>query len=433
MSEKFDAIVVGAGVAGLAAAYTMVKNGLKVIVIEKGQKPGSKNVMGGVLYRHMMDEIIPDFWKEAPLERPIVEQRFWMMDQGSVVQTGYRGMEWAKPPYNNFTVFRGKFDQWFAKKCIEAGALIINETVVKECIIESNKVIGVRTDRPDGDIYSDVVILADGVNSLLAKSLGFHREWRRDEVALAVMEELKMSPDKIEDRFCLDKGMGATIEIFGDGTMGMVGTAFIYTNKEHISIGCGALLSQMCSKQIKPYELLERLKQHPMVKPLIEGGEPCEYYAHLIPEGGYKSIPKLVGDGVIVVGDAAQFVNGIHREGSNLGMTSGRYAGETVVRAKKIGRFGISELSYYNDLINKSFIIKDLKKYKNTSRFMEENPSLFNHYIPAANRAMSEIFTVDGISKTEKQKNAVKHLIKGKSKFGMAIEGLKIWKAMNNG
>lgn len=431
MSEKFDAIVVGAGVAGLAAAYTMAKEGLKVIVIEKGQNPGSKNVMGGVLYRHMMDEIIPDFWKEAPLERPIIEQRFWMLGKESALQTAYRGMEWAKEPYNNFTVFRGKFDQWFAKKCIEVGALIINETVVKECIIKNYKVVGVRTDRPDGEIYADVVVLADGVNSLLAKRLGFHREWRKDEVALAVMEELKMPSGKIEDRFSLDKGMGATIEMFGDGTLGMVGTAFIYTNKEHISIGCGALLSQMCEKQVKPYELLEHLKQHPMIKPLIAGGEPCEYYAHLIPEGGYKSIPNLVGDGVLLVGDAAQFVNGIHREGSNLGMTSGRFAGETIIRAKKQGTFNEQELSYYHDLIYKSFIVKDLKKYKNASNTMEGNPEIFNHYIPAANKAMSEMFTVDGVSKADKQKLAIKHLEKGRSKLRMAMDGIKIWKAMN--
>ncbi|WP_368487539.1 FAD-dependent oxidoreductase [Clostridium sp. BJN0013] len=348
MSEKFDAIVVGAGVAGLSAAYVMAKAGLDVIVIEKGKYPGAKNVMGGVLYRHMMDEIIPDFWKEAPLERPVVEQRFWLMDENSAVQTGYRDMEWSKPPYNNFTVFRGKFDQWFAKKCIEAGALIINETVVKECIVESNKVVGVSTDRPDGKIYADVVVLADGVNSLLSKSLGFHGEWRKDEVVLAVMEELKIPSEKIEERFNLNKGMGATIEIFGDGTLEMVGTAFIYTNKEHISIGCGALLSQMANKQVKPYELLEYIKQHPMIKPLIAGGgESCEYYAHLIPEGGYKSIPKLVGDGVILVGDAAQFVNGIHREGSNLGMTSGRFAAETIIRAKELDEFSERTLSYY--------------------------------------------------------------------------------------
>ncbi|MDF2503606.1 FAD-dependent oxidoreductase [Clostridium sp.] len=430
MTEKFDAIVVGAGVAGLAAAYVMAKEGLNVIVIEKGKYPGSKNVMGGVLYRHMMEEIIPDFWKDAPLERPIVEQNFWLLGKESVVKTGYRGMEWKKSPYNNFTVFRGKFDNWFAKKCIEVGALIINETVVKECILENNKVVGIRTDRPNGDIYAEVVVLADGVNSLLAKKLGFHREWHKDQVALAVMEELKMPSEKIEERFNLDKGMGATIEIFGDGTLGMVGTAFIYTNKEHISIGCGALLSQMCKKNVKPYELLEYIKQHPIIKPLINGSESCEYYAHLIPEGGYRSIPKLVGDGVIVIGDAAQFVNGIHREGSNLGMTSGRFAAETVIAAKKLDKFDEQALSHYQDLVKNSYIVKDLKKYKNASSTMESNPHFFNHYIPAANKVMSEMFTVDGISKAEKQKLAIKHVTKGRSIFGLAKDGLKIWKAM---
>ena len=430
MSEKFDAIIVGAGVAGLSAAYLMAKAGLKVIVIEKGQYPGSKNVMGGVLYRHMMEEIIPDFWKDAPLERPVIEQNLWIMGKESVVKTGYKGMEWSKAPYNCFTVFRGKFDQWFAKKCIEVGALIVNETVVKECIIENNKVVGVRTDRPDGDIYANVVVLADGVNSLLGKSLGFHKEWRKDQVALAVMEELKMASEKIEERFNLDKGMGATIEIFGDGTLGMVGTAFIYTNKDHISIGCGALLSQMYEKQVKPYELLEYIKNHPVIKPLIAGSVPCEYYAHLIPEGGYKSIPKLIDDGVIVVGDAAQFVNGIHREGSNMGMTSGRFAAETIIRAKEIGQFNKKELSYYEDLIKKSFITKDLKKYKNASSTLEANPEYFNHYIPAVNQSVNEMLTVDGLSKSKKQKLIIKHMFGGKSILSTTKEILKMVKAV---
>ena len=430
MNEKYDAIIVGAGVAGLSAAYVMSKAGLKVIVIEKGHHPGSKNVMGGVLYCNMMEEIIPNFWKDAPLERPIVEQNIWMMGKESVTKTGYKDMEWSKAPYNNFTVFRGKFDKWFAKKCVEVGTLIINETVVKECIVENNKVVGVRTDRPDGDIYANVVVLADGVNSLLGKSLGFHKEWRKDEVALAVMEELKMPAEKIEERFNLDKGLGATIEIFGDGTLGMVGTAFIYTNKDHISIGCGALLSQMYEKQVKPYELLEYIKNHPVIKPLIAGSEPCEYYAHLIPEGGYKSIPKLVDDGVIVIGDAAQFVNGIHREGSNMGMTSGRFAAETIIRAKEIGEFNKKELSYYEDLINKSFITKDLKKYKNASSTLEANPDYFNHYIPAVNRSVKEMLTVDGISKSKKQKLILKHMFGGKSIFATAKEILKMVKAV---
>jgi len=428
LSEKFDAIIVGAGVAGLSAAYIMSKSGLKVIVIEKGQHPGSKNVMGGVIYRHMMEEIIPDFWKDAPIERPIVEQNLWILGKESVVKTGYKGMEWSKAPYNNFTVFRGKFDQWFAKKCVEVGTLIINETVVKECIIKNDKVVGVRTDRPNGDIFADVVVLADGVNSLLGKSLGFHKEWRTDQVALAVMEELKLPSQKIEERFNLEKGMGATIELFGDGTLGMVGTAFIYTNKDHISIGCGALLSQMYEKHIKPYELLEYIKNHPIIKPLIAGSEPCEYYAHLIPEGGYKSIPKLVANGVIVIGDAAQFVNGIHREGSNMGMTSGRFAAETIIKAKGIGEFTERTLSHYQDLINKSYITKDLEKYKNASSTLENNGAYFNHYMPAINKSVSEMLTVDGATKSEKQKRITKHMTKGRSKLTAALEIFKMIK-----
>ncbi|HEY8952645.1 MAG TPA: FAD-dependent oxidoreductase, partial [Candidatus Dormibacteraeota bacterium] len=71
--EKFDAVVVGAGPAGTAAAITMAKAGLQVALLERGAKPGSKNVMGGILYNHYLEEIVGDSWKEAPLERPIIE------------------------------------------------------------------------------------------------------------------------------------------------------------------------------------------------------------------------------------------------------------------------------------------------------------------------------------------------------------------------
>lgn len=149
MSEKFDVIVVGAGPAGISCSYELAKAGVNVLLIERGEYPGSKNVMGGVLYRKMMEDVIPEFWKEAPLERPIVEQRFMMMDKESAVTVGYKGMEWGQEPYNNFTVLRAKFDQWFAGKAVEQGALLVNETVVLECIVEDGKVVGVRTDRPD--------------------------------------------------------------------------------------------------------------------------------------------------------------------------------------------------------------------------------------------------------------------------------------------
>lgn len=428
--NKYDVIIVGAGVAGLSAAYVLAKAGVNVVVLERGLNPGSKNVMGGVLYRQMMEELIPEFWKDAPLERPIVEQRFWLMGKDAVTSGGYKDLEWAKPPYNNFTVFRGKFDAWFASKCVEAGALIINETVAVECIVKEGKVVGVRTTRPDGDLYANVVILADGVNSLLARRLGFHKEWRPSQVALAIMEQIKLPAVTIEERFNVASGQGVTIELYGDATLGMMGTAFIYTNKEHVSIGCGTLLSALSQSKITPYDLLDRLKQHPLVEPLIKGGEAVEYYAHLIPEGGYHSVPKLVGNGVMIIGDAAQLVNGIHREGSNLAMTSGRLAAEAYLVAHRVGDFDERMLSPYAVAITESYVIKDLKKYKNATHIMETNPAYFKTYLPAVNEAVKEFLSVDGRPKRSKQWLIVKRFFGHRGWFRSLWEIIKLGRSM---
>jgi electron transfer flavoprotein-quinone oxidoreductase len=430
MSEKFDCIVVGAGPAGIACAYELAKAGVDVLLLERGEYPGSKNVMGGVLYRQMMEEIIPDFHKEAPLERPIVEQRFMMLDKESAVTFGYKGMEWAREPYNNFTVLRAKFDQWFAQKAVDQGALLINETVALECIVEDGRVVGVRTDRPNGDLYADVVVLADGVNSLLAKSLGFHKEFKPDEVALATMEIIKLDRKIIEDRFNLEADQGCTIELFGDATKGILGTGFLYTNKDTLSIGVGTLLSGLIKHKIKPYELLEYVKQHPMIRPYLQGGEQQEYLAHLIPEGGYYSMPKVVGPGVLVVGDAAQLVNAIHREGSNMAMTSGRLAAETIVMAKQAGDYSETMLNHYRQRLMDSFVGQDLKKYKDSTHHFDKFPQYFDQYIPMMNRAASQMFTVDGTSKRQKQKKIWRDIGTVKEKLRIARDVYRAWKVM---
>nr|WP_295969729.1 FAD-dependent oxidoreductase [uncultured Bacillus sp.] len=430
MSEKFDVIVVGAGPAGTACAFTCAKNGLKVLQIERGEYPGSKNVMGGVLYRKQLEELIPQFWHEAPLERPIIEQRFWMMDKESTVTFSYKGLEWGVEPYNNFTVLRAQFDQWFAQKAVEEGVLLINETVVTECIVENEKVVGVRTDRPDGDVYADVVVLADGVNSLLGKQLGFHKEFRPDEVALTVMEVINLPKEKINDRFNLEENQGCTIEIFGDSTKGNVGTAFLYTNKDSLNIGVGTTLSSMISAKLKPYELLDYLKNHPMVRPLLAGGESAEYLAHLIPEGGFRSVPKVAGNGVLVIGDAAQLVNAIHREGSNMAMASGKMAAEAIMEAKERNDFSESSLNSYRDALNASFIIKDLEKYKDATHTFEHNPQYFREYVPMMNQAASSFFSVDGTPKKEKQKQIMSSIKGQKGTFNVIKDLYRAWKAV---
>jgi len=435
MNEKFDAVVVGGGPAGAAAALTMAKAGLSVVLLERGEFPGAKNLFGGVLYRKQIEEHVPEFWLErnAPIERHIVEQRIWLMGKESMTTLGHRN-EAYKEPFNCFTGLRVKFDQWFADKAVAAGAIPVYETVALDVIREGDRVVGVKTDRDDGDLYADVVVIADGVNSLLGKAMGIHKEWAPDEVSLAVKEVIALPREKIEDRFNLEGDEGVTIEFMGETSLGMAGMGFLYTNKETISLGVGVMVNHLREKRIKPYDLLESVKQHPMIRKLIQGGETKEYSGHLIPEGGYTSMPQLSGAGWVVAGDAAQMVNFVHREGTNLAMTSGKLAAEAIIEAKTKGDFSAASLKRYDELIRESFILKDLKKYRGMHQFLkDQDPELLFDKLPrAANEAAYNMFLVDGITKAEKQKKAVK-LMKDAAGGTMNLLklGYKGWRAMN--
>src|SRR6266542_3443962 len=284
----------------------------------------------------------------------------WLLTSDSILQAGFKSLRYAEEPHNAFTVLRVKFDKWFADKATAAGALLITNTVVEDVVREGNQIVGVRTGREGGEVYANVVIAADGVNSLLSKKAGLHGELASNHVALATKEVINMTREKIEDRFLLNPNEGATIEVFGDSTMGMLGYGFIYTNRDSLSVGVGALLSDLIRKKVNPNDLMERFKSHPMLKKLLEGGESKEYMAHLIPEGGAAAMPPLYTDGMLVVGDAAGMSNAIYREGSNLALASAKIAAQTCVEAHKAGDFSSKTLSQYKGLLDDSFVMKDL-------------------------------------------------------------------------
>lgn len=431
--EHFDAIVVGAGPSGNAATYTMAKAGLKVLQIERGEYPGSKNVQGAILYANALEKIIPDFRDDAPLERHIIEQRMWMLDDTSFVGTHYRSDDYNKPPYNRYTIIRAQFDKWFSSKVREAGALLICETTVEELLMDGKRCIGVRCDRMGGEVYADVVVLADGVNSTLARKAGFHGEIEAKNVALAVKEILFMPEEVIQQRFNIGEESGVVIEMMGSVTEGMVGTGFLYTNKDSLTIGVGCMLSDFKANpnRTTPYALLEKLKKHPSIAPLIEGGEMKEYAAHLIPEGGFHAVPQIYGEGWMIVGDSGGFVNAAHREGSNLAMTTGRLAAETVIAAKAAKQpLTAKTLSAYKAALDESFVMKDLKKYRDLPEVLHTSPQFFTTYPALVNRAAQTMFTVDGVDKKTKEREIFGSFKSARRLGGLMSDAFKIWRAV---
>lgn len=431
-AEKFDAIVVGAGPSGNTAAYTMAKAGLKVLQIERGEYPGSKNVQGAILYADALEKVIPDFRDDAPLERHIIEQRIWVLDDNSFVGTHHRSDDYNQPPHNRYTIIRAQFDKWFSAKVREAGALLICETTVEELLMDGERCIGVRCDRQGGEVYADVVILADGVNSTLARKAGFHGELKAGHVALAVKEILFMPEEVIQQRFNVKEEEGVVIEMMGTVTEGMVGTGFLYTNKDSLTIGVGCMLSDFKANPLKtpPYALLEKLKKHPCIAPLIEGGEMKEYCAHLIPEGGFHAVPKVFGEGWMIVGDSGGFVNAAHREGSNLAMTTGRLAAETVIAAKAAGQpMTAKTLKAYKARMDDSFVMKDLHKYRELPQVLHASPQFFTTYPALVSRAARTFFTVDGVDKKTKQREILGSFKSARRWHGLVGDAFKLWRA----
>ncbi|MCJ7764093.1 MAG: FAD-dependent oxidoreductase [Dehalococcoidales bacterium] len=420
MKESFDVAIVGAGPAGISAACILADSGVKTIVLERGEYPGAKNMSGGVLYGHNLAQILPDYTeRKCPIERNIVESRIWYLSNEGGYSIGYRDSIFATDrKYNAFTVGRARFDRWYAEQAHKKGALIVPSTTVTNFLRDDKgSVIGVVTSREDGEVRAKVTLLANGINSPLAASTGYRAEPKPEEVALAVKETIELPSELIEQRFGVSGEDGVTIEILGEIIGGMDGVAVIYTNRGTLSLSIGANLADLAASKIKPYELMESFKQHPMVAPLIAEGQSREYIAHWLPEGGYNAMPSLCGDGYLIAGDSAMLFNALHREGSNLAMASGKMAAEAIIEALNRGDCSRKGLASYGERLAESFVIKDMKKYRRFGSFLYQNKEIYNQLPRLASFAAREMLTVNGISKKQKQKLIMQGIRKEMSLF----------------
>jgi electron transfer flavoprotein-quinone oxidoreductase len=367
-----DVVIVGAGPAGSAAATVLARAGRSVVLLERGPFAGSKNMYGGVVYPRILDGLHAEWWKEAPIQPWVTRRSTMLLTDTQALTVDFRSSNWGRPPYNGATAYRPDWDHWLADKAVAEGARLVCSTTATGLLRDATGgVVGVTTDREGGDLRARAVIACDGVNSFLAKEAGLYGEVDAANYTVGVKETLALPRSVIDERFGVRGDEGVDIEILG-GTAGVNGGGFVYTNSDTIAVGVVLKLPKLAAQQRRPEEIIEHLKAHPAIAPLVEGGEVKEYSAHVIPEAGLEMMPKMTADGMLVAGDAAAMclAAGIWLEGVNFAMASGIYAGEAVVDALANGDTSAVGLAGYERRLRETFVLRDHKKLRRAPRLV---------------------------------------------------------------
>jgi electron transfer flavoprotein-quinone oxidoreductase len=393
--EKIDAVIVGGGLAGLAAAYRLSASGRQVILLERGDAPGSKNVSGGRIYVDPIRRYVPEIVKEAPFERHVVKEMLVVLTDTGSVLLEHGNERWRQEPYMSHTVLRARFDSWFADRVAEKGCFVIPKRRVDDLLWEDGRVAGVRAGGEE--IPAHVVIAADGALSFMAEKAGLRARRTPRDYAVAIKEVYKLDPKIIEDRFGLSPNEGAACLFMGAVTRGMFGGGFLYTNKDSLSVGLVVGIDALMKEggAIESHRLMEAFVARPEVERWVRGGELKEYSAHVISEAGIQGVHKLCTGGMLVAGDAAGLALnlGLTVRGMEFAIASGVMAAEVadaaIAEADTSGQF----LSLYEEKLKESFVLRDMETFRR-SREVLENPRLFTVYPKFLCELFESLFTV---------------------------------------
>ena len=396
--SKFDAIVVGAGPAGTTAALAMAQAGARVLLLERGEWPGAKNMFGGMLVAcETPERLLPGFWDHAPLERCVTRRVLTIVGQASSTSLAYESPRADKGSHVGFTLYRPVFDRWYAERARDAGVTLLCECMVEGLVVRAGRVCGVSVaGRRDGVIDAPVVIAADGAVSLLAKQAGLHDGFMARDLALGVRALFLLDEDELDRRLSLRGRDGATYEYLGC-TEGVRGGAFVYTQLDSLSVGVVTHLDSLAERRVAPYDLLERFVASPPVAPLLQGARLAEYSAHLLPEGGASMLTRRSAAGFLVVGDAGAlcYTNGLTFEGMNLAMAAGELAARVAVEAVGAGDVSAARLSAYDARLGDSFVMKDLKTWRRAGEFLRRD-RVFSLYPDMIQELMESVYRSDG-------------------------------------
>jgi electron transfer flavoprotein-quinone oxidoreductase len=370
----FDVIVIGAGIAGAVTAYLLARQGRSVVLIERGEAPGSKNLSGGVLYCAGMVEVFPDFLEAAPIERVITRNYINFLNAASSVGIDYKDTRLGDP-VNAVTVLRAKLDPWLAGKCEEAGVFLMAGVRVDRVLTKDGptgkRVVGVAAG--EDELRAHVVVAADGVNSFIAQEVGLRAKAPLNHLATGVKCVVTLPRESIQARFNLAGDQGAAFAVVGDCTQGVGGGGFMYTNTDSISVGVVLRLDDLTAKGKVATDVFDHFLAHPFIAPYLDGGQVIEYGCHLVAEGGLAMVGQITMDGMVVVGDAAGLTlnTGLTVRGMDLAVASGVAAAAGIGSALDHKDPSEAGLAGYREALFASAAGKDMVTYAKAPAFLE--------------------------------------------------------------
>ncbi|HJQ40416.1 MAG TPA: electron transfer flavoprotein-ubiquinone oxidoreductase [Thermoanaerobaculia bacterium] len=401
---EVDVVIVGAGPAGLAAAYKLSElirahnesdaeqklEGISIAVLEKGKEIGSHGISGAVMDPRGLDELMPD-WRErgCPVESPVTSDAFWFLTEKHKLAAPI-----MPPPlqnHGNYVISLGEMVRWLGPIVEGMDVQVFPEFPASRVLVEEGRVIGVRTGdkgidkngqakpnfEPGVDVKAKITILAEGPRGTLVKQLdGMFDLYagKNPQVYSVGVKELWELPD---DRY----PAGSVIHTMGFPLdWDTFGGAFIYGMKDRI-VDLGLVVGlDYRNPTLDPHNELQRLKLHPEIRKILEGGKMISAGAKAIPEGGYYSMPRLYGDGFMILGDSGGFLNGARLKGIHLAIKSGILAAETAFHALLAGDSSSTQLQEYDSLFEASWAREELWSQRNFHQPFENGvlAGLFN-------------------------------------------------------